>query len=110
MHVDTLSGKRVYNTAKYVGSAALQYEPVGGIWSARVSTNTVGPYSPFDEPGVVLPAYALLHASGTRRFGRAELEVGVRNVLDKQYPELVAGGLVSPGQPRSAYGTMTYKF
>jgi outer membrane receptor protein involved in Fe transport len=108
--VDTLSGQRVYNTAKYVGVASLQYAPEGALWSARVSTNTVGPYSPFDEPGVVLPAYALLHASGTRRFGRTVLSLGVRNVLDRQYPELVAGGLVSPGQPRSAYGTVGYAF
>ncbi|MEP7065977.1 MAG: TonB-dependent receptor [Gemmatimonadota bacterium] len=108
--VDTLSGLRVYNTAKYIGSAALDWTPPSSLWSARVSTNAVGPYSPFDEPGVVLPAFALLHASATRRIGRAELEVGVRNLLDKAYPELVAGGLVAPGQPRAAFGTVRYDF
>ena len=46
-------------------------------------TNAVGPYSPFDEPGVVLPAYALLHASVTRKIGQAELEIGVHNLLNK---------------------------
>jgi outer membrane receptor protein involved in Fe transport len=108
--VDTLSGLRVFNTAKYIGSAALQWAPPASLWSVRVSTNAVGPYSPFDEPGVVLPAYALLHASATRRIGKAELELGVRNVLDKAYPELVAGGLVAPGQPRAAFGTVRYDF
>jgi len=108
--VDTLSGLRVYNTAKYIGSAALEWAPPASPWTARVSTNAVGPYSPFDEPGVVLPAYALLHASATRRIGKAQLEVGVRNVLDKAYPELVAGGLVSPGQPRAVFGTVRYDF
>ena len=108
--VDTLSGERVFNTAKYVGSAALQWAPPGSPWSVRVSTNAVGPYSPFGEPGVVLPAYALLHASATRKIGKAELEVGVRNLLDKEYPELVAGGLVAPGQPIAVIGTVRYDF
>ncbi|MEO6208548.1 MAG: TonB-dependent receptor [Gemmatimonadaceae bacterium] len=108
--VDTLSGRRVYNTAKYIGTAALQWAPPGSPWSVRVSTNAVGPYSPFDEPGVVLPAYALLHGSVTRKIGKAELEVGVRNILDKAYPELVAGGLVAPGQPIAAFGTVSYNF
>jgi len=108
--VDTLSGLRVYNTAKYIGSAALEWSPPASAWSARVSTNAVGPYSPFDEPGVVLPAYALMHASVTRRIGKADLEIGVRNILDKAYPELVAGGLVAPGQPRAVFGTVRYDF
>ena len=110
MEVDTLSGVRVYNTAKYIGSAALQWAPPASIWSIRVSTNAVGPYSPFDEPGVLLPAYALLHASATRRFGKAELALGVRNILNRAYPELVAGGLVAPGQPLAAFGTVRYDF
>ncbi len=108
--VDTLSGERVYNTAKYIGSAALQWAPPASPWSLRVSTNAVGPYSPFEEPGVVLPAYALLHASATRKIGKAELELGVRNILNHAYPELVAGGLVAPGQPLAAFGTVRYDF
>jgi hypothetical protein len=36
--------------------------------------------------------------------------VGVRNVLDDAYPELRAGGFVSPGQPRSFYGSARYVF
>ncbi|MEO7039560.1 MAG: TonB-dependent receptor [Gemmatimonadaceae bacterium] len=108
--VDTLTGRRVYNTAKYIGSAALQWATPGSLWSVRLSTNAVGPYSPFDEPGVVLPAYALLHGSVTRKIGKAEFELGVRNILDKAYPELVAGGLVAPGQPIAAFGTVSYTF
>src|SRR5512140_1664079 len=106
--VDTLSGLRVYNTAKYIGSASLEWAAPASPWSLRVSTNAVGPYAPFDEPGVELPAYALLHASATRRIGKVQLELGVRNLLDKAYPELVAGGLVAPGQPRAVFGTLRY--
>ncbi|HMA04093.1 MAG: TonB-dependent receptor [Gemmatimonas sp.] len=108
--VDTLSGLRVYNTAKYIGSASLEWAAPASPWSLRVSTNAVGPYAPFDEPGVELPAYALLHASATRRIGKVQLELGVRNLLDKAYPELVAGGLVAPGQPRAVFGTLRYDF
>jgi len=108
--VDTLSGLRVYNTAQYIGIASLQFAPHAIPWRLRVSTNVVGPYSPFDEPGVVLPAYGLLHVGGLVQIGVAQLEVGIRNVLDKTYPELVAGHVVSPGQPRSFYGTVHYAF
>jgi len=108
--VDTLSGLRVYNTAKYIGSASLEWAAPASPWTVRVSTNAVGPYAPFDEPGVELPAYALLHASATRRIGKVQLELGVRNLLDKAYPELVAGGLVAPGQPRAVFGTLRYDF
>jgi iron complex outermembrane recepter protein len=103
---DTLSGARVFNTAKYVGTAALEVAPLFAPWRLRVSTNVLGPYSPFDEPGVELPAYALLHFSGSVRVGAAELQLGVRNLLDKTYPELRAGGFVTPGQPRAFVGAI----
>jgi iron complex outermembrane recepter protein len=106
--VDTLSGARVFNTAKYVGAVAVEVAPPTGAWRLRVSSNVVGPYSPFDEPGVVLPSYGLLHVSGGLRIGSAQLELGVRNVLDRAYPELRAGGFVTPGQPRSAFGSIRY--
>jgi len=108
--VDTLSGLRVYNTAQYVGIASLEFAPKATPWRLRVSTNVVGPYSPFDEPGVVLPAYGLVHVGGVVQIGVAQVDVGVRNVFDKAYPELVAGHVVSPGQPRSFYGTVHYTF
>ena len=105
---DTLSGARVFNTAKYVGTVALEVAPPAVAWRLRVSSNVVGPYSPFDEPGVVLPSYGLLHVSGGFRVGSAQLELGVRNVLDRAYPELRAGGFVTPGQPRSVFGSIRY--
>ncbi len=107
---DTLSGLRVYNTAQYIGVAALDFALPSASWRVRVSSNVTGPYSPFDEPGVVLPAYALLHLSGFLRVGSSQLQLGLRNLLNKAYPELVAGHVVSPGQPRSVYGTIRYSF
>ena len=103
---------RVFNTARYVGIAAIAVsQPGSGAWTVRLSTNVVGPYTPFDEePGFELPAYALLHLSGRVRFAKADLEVGVRNLLDREYPELRAGGFVAPGQPRSIFANLRYVF
>ncbi|HWH04617.1 MAG TPA: TonB-dependent receptor, partial [Gemmatimonadales bacterium] len=70
---DTLSGARVFNTAKYTGVAALELAPETAPWRLQVSTNVLGPYSPFDEPGVERPAYGLLHVSGGWRVGDAEI-------------------------------------
>ena len=100
-----LNGLRVYNTARYVGTSSLDVAPRGSRWQLRVSGNWVGPYSPFDEPGVVVGAYGLMQVAGVVHARAADVELGVRNVLDRRYPELVAGGLVSPGQPRSVYVT-----
>ena len=112
----TLDGLRVYNTARYVGSAAIELAPRGAAWRLRASGNWVGPYSPFDEPGVVLGAYGLLHAGATVRLHGAaggahgaELDLGVRNLLDRAYPEVVAGHVVAPGQPRSLYATLHWR-
>ncbi len=109
-----LAGLRVYNTARYVGSAALDIAPRGTVANApvvlQISGNAVGPYSPFDEPGVILPAYGLIHASAKATLGRsAVLDVGVRNVLDRSYPEVVAGHLVAPGEPRSIDVGLRYR-
>ena len=97
-----LDGLRVYNTAQYVGDAAVELMPALA-WRLRVSGNFVGPYSPFDEPGVVLAPYGLLHIGGSVTLRRTELDFGIRNVLDRAYPELVAGHIVAPGQPRSFF-------
>ena len=53
---------------------------------------------------------SLLHLSGRVRFAKADLEVGVRNLLDREYPELRAGGFVAPGQPRSLFANLRYVF
>ena len=105
------SGTRVFNTARYVGSLALRLTPPAAIWNVRLSTNVVGPYTPFDEePGLELESYALLHLNGGIRLGSVLLDLGIRNLLDHAYPELRAGGFVSPGQPRSVYGSARYVF
>ena len=106
---DTLNGARVFNTAKYVGVAAVELSPPTRRWHLRLSANTVGPYSPFDAPGVVLPAYALLHISAGVAVARsASIEVGVRNLLNRAYPELRAADFVTPGQPRSVDATLRW--
>ncbi len=97
-----LNGVRVYNTAQYVGDVAMEFVPAHA-WRLRVSGNFVGPYSPFDEPGVVLAPYGLLHVGGSVMLRGTELDFGIRNMLDRAYPELVAGHIVAPGQPRSIF-------
>ena len=106
----TLDGARVFNTARYVASGTVEVAPELAIWRLGLTTNIVGPYTPFDEPGVELPTYALVHLTGVVRLGSALLDLGVRNLFDRSYPEVRAGGFVSPGQPRSVYGTVRYLF
>ncbi|MEO8333728.1 MAG: TonB-dependent receptor [bacterium] len=98
-----LSGQRVFNSSKYVGVAALELSPSGSALRMRLSGNWVGPYSPFDEPGVVAGGYGLMHISAAIPIDRLEIDAGVRNLLDRAYPELIAGHIVSPGQPRTLY-------
>ena len=94
---DTLTGRPVFNTSKYVGAVAATVGPETGRWSVTGSVNAVGPYSPFDEPGVELPAYGLAHLSAYLRLRSIALELGIRNLFDHKYPELRAGGFMSPG-------------
>jgi outer membrane receptor protein involved in Fe transport len=103
-----LDGLRVFNTARYVGDAALELAPAAA-WRLRVAANFVGKYSPFDEPGELLAPYGLLHAGGTWSVRGTEIDFGVRNILDRAYPEVVAGHIVSPGQPRSVYVSARYR-
>jgi outer membrane receptor protein involved in Fe transport len=98
-----LDGLRVYNTSKYVGDAALELSRRMAPWRVRLSGTWVGDYSPFDEPGVVLGAYGLAHVSAGWVFQALDADIGVRNIFDRAYPELVAGHVVSPGQPRTVY-------
>lgn len=108
-----LGGLRVYNTARYVGSAALDVAPTEVIptarWVLRISGNWVGPYSPFDAPGVLSGSYGLIHLSARAQVTPAAvLDVGVSNIFDRAYPELIAGHIVAPGEPRSAYVGLRY--
>lgn len=106
---DTVSGARIFNTARYVGSVAVDLAVPGEPWDLRLATGVLGPYTPFDEPGVTEPAYALLHVSGGVEVRGARVQLGIRNLLDHAYPELRAGGFVSPGQPRSYYLTVSHR-
>ncbi len=104
---DTLDGARVFNTARYVGVAAVEIAPRGRRWHVRIATNAVGPYSPFDAPRVVLSPYALAHIDvGVALPGNSTFDLGIRNLFDRAYPELQAGTFVSPGQPRSVDATL----
>jgi outer membrane receptor protein involved in Fe transport len=107
---DTLSGTRVFNTAKFVGSAGLMLGRDSGRWRAGSQLNVVGPYTPFEAPGVTLASYALLHLEGELLLGRSTLQLGVRNLLDHKYPELRAGDFVVPSQPRTVMATLRYSF
>ncbi len=107
---DTLTGAPIFNTARWVGSASVYAAPPGARWDLRLGSNALGPYTPFDEPGVLLPAYALLQLSGGVTLARVRVELGVRNLLDRRYPELRAGGFVAPGQPRALYLNLSRAF
>jgi outer membrane receptor protein involved in Fe transport len=103
-----LNGLRVFNTAQYVGIVTLELAPARAHWQLRAGSDVVGPYSPFDMPGVVRPAYGLVQLSGSIERKQTLVELGVRNVFNTAYRELEAGGFVSPGQPRSVYGKLRY--
>jgi iron complex outermembrane recepter protein len=104
------SGQPVFNTSAYFGTAFVNVALPAQIWEAHVGVNFQGPYSPWDEYGVLRPAFALLNLSGAVRVTpRAKLSVGVRNLLDTYYRELEAGYQVTPGQTRSVYVMLQYK-
>jgi outer membrane receptor protein involved in Fe transport len=98
-----LNGLRVFNTARYLGAAALDLSPGKSPWRIRLSGNWVGPYSPFDEPGTVLESYGLAHLGASWTLRDYEVNLGVRNLFDRAYPEVAAGQLIAPGQPRTIY-------
>ena len=80
-------------------------------WLALAGGTWLGSYAPFDEPGVVLGGYGLLHLSGRVRLGTTtSLDLSIRNALNRRYPELVAGHVYSPGQPRTLNGGVTVAF
>ncbi|MFL5614970.1 MAG: TonB-dependent receptor [Gemmatimonadaceae bacterium] len=98
-----LNGLRVFNTSKYVGAAQLEFTSAGAPWQIRIGGNWTGPYSPFDRPGEVLPGYGMGHVSATWAFRSVEMNLGVRNMFNRAYPEIVAGDVVAPGQPRTIF-------
>ena len=48
--------------------------------------------------------------SGVWQLREFEIDGGVRNVFDRAYPELVAGDVVSPGEPRTVYLRLRVRF
>jgi outer membrane receptor protein involved in Fe transport len=106
---EVLSGARVFNTAKYVGTAALELGRETGRLRIGGRVNAVGPYTPFEAVGESVPAYALLHLDAALQLGRASLQVGLRNTLNRRYPELRAGDFIVPGQPRTLTGSLSLR-
>jgi len=107
---DTLSGARVFNTAKFVGALGLEVGREAGHWRLGARINVVGPYTPFEAPGTTLPTYALFHLDGEIDVGQVGIQLGVRNLLDRSYPELRAGDFVVPGQPRTVTLALRHAF
>jgi outer membrane receptor protein involved in Fe transport len=103
------TGQPVFNTSKYFGAAYVNLALPSQIWEAHVGANFQGPYSPWDEFGVLRPGFVLFNVAGGVRFTpRAKLMVGVRNIFDTDYRELEAGGQITPGQTRTLYATLQY--
>jgi outer membrane receptor protein involved in Fe transport len=100
----------IFNTSKYTGEARVDFELPGQIWVAQVGANFQGPYTPFEEPGILRPAYLLLNvAGGVKVFGNSEITLGVRNLLDTRYRELESGGQGTPGQGLTVYAGWRYR-
>lgn len=103
------SGMPIFNTSRYVGAAHVDVEIPGERWMAQVGTNLQGAYTPFEEPGILRPGFALFSvAGGLKLSAKTQLLVGVRNLLDTRYRELESGGQATPGEGRAFYVNMRY--
>ena len=104
------SGMPIFNTSRYVAAAHLDIAIPNKIWVAQVGTNLQGAYTPFEEPGILRPGFALFNvAGGVKLSHTTQLLVGVRNVLDVRYRELESGGQATPGEGRAFYVNMRYR-
>jgi outer membrane receptor protein involved in Fe transport len=100
----------IFNTSRYVGAVRLDFDIPKQIWVAQLGANFQGAYTPFEEPGVLRPAFTLFNASGGIKISeRTQLLLGVRNLLDVRYRELESGGQVTPGQGRTVYASVRYR-
>ena len=103
-------GEPVFNTSKYIGATLVDVELPGRSWFGQVGVNVQGPYTPFEERGVLRPAYALFSISGgVHVFGLTDVWVGVRNLANTRYREVESGGQVTPGQARTVYASLRYR-
>jgi outer membrane receptor protein involved in Fe transport len=91
----------VPGVADYLAQVALE-APIWRALEGRVEWRVTGPYTPIGEPDVRTDPYGTLDA-GLSYLVRHDLvlDLEVRNVLDRVYPELRSSGYVSPGAPRS---------
>jgi len=100
----------IFNTSRYVGATRLDFDIPKQIWVAQLGANFQGAYTPFEEPGILRPAFILFNASGGIKLSeRTQLLLGVRNLLDVRYRELESGGQVTPGQGRTVYASLRYR-
>ncbi len=104
------SGMPIFNTSRYVGAAHVDFDIPGQRWMAQLATNVQGAYTPFEEPGILRPGFALFTVAGAYKLTQTmQLAVGVRNLLDVRYRELESGGQATPGEGRAFYATMRYR-
>ena len=100
----------IFNTSKYVGAASVDFDLPGARWVGQLGTNFQGPYTPFEEKGILRPGYALFNVGGGFKIdAQTQLVLGVRNLFDTGYRELESGGQAVPGQPRTIYAGVRYR-
>jgi iron complex outermembrane recepter protein len=100
----------IFNTSRYTGAVHFDVDVPSQIWVAQIGATLQGPYTPFEEPGVLRPGFALFSlAGGVKLSTRTQLLIGVRNVLDVRYRELESGGQVTPGEGRAIYASMRFR-
>jgi outer membrane receptor protein involved in Fe transport len=103
-------GEPIFNTSRYTGTAVVDVKLPGRLWFGQLGVNVQGPYTPFEEKGVLRPGYALFNLSGgVRIFNSAEIWLGVHNLASTNYRELESGGQVTPGQSRTVYALLRYR-
>ncbi|MGH7655781.1 MAG: TonB-dependent receptor, partial [Gemmatimonadaceae bacterium] len=54
----------IFNTSSYVGAAHVDVAPPKARWLAQVGASFQGAYTPFEEPGVLRPGFALFSVTG----------------------------------------------
>ncbi|GGB91720.1 TonB-dependent receptor [Pseudoduganella buxea] len=107
-----VQGKRATLTPRHGGNVWLAKTFGSGL---RVGAGVNAFSARFANPGntVTLPGFATVNAMAAYRLGAVDLQLNVRNLLDRDY--LVSGhgsapNLNMPGAPRSASVTARYQF
>lgn len=106
--VEPASGQRVPGIARYLAQLSAAFPLREGI-EGRVEWRVTGPCVPVGESGVTTNSFSLLDLGVAFPIrGRFLVDLEVRNVLDKVYPEMRSSGYVNPGAPRSIGLTVHY--